>query len=59
MVPIKDIGQLNDSILGDRKQVKLTAEASSEARVGARDPVFWDISFLSFLKQSGAERAQR
>lgn len=30
MAPIKDIGQLNDNMLGDRRHTKLTTEASSE-----------------------------
>lgn len=58
MGPMKDIGQLNDNILGDRKLAKLTTEDSSEEGGGASGPGIQDILFLSFLKQSRAERAQ-
>lgn len=58
MGPIKDIGQLNDNIVGDRKLAKLATENSSEERGEARGPGIQVILFLSFLKQSRAERAQ-
>lgn len=58
MGPIKDIGQLNGNILGDRTLAKLATEDSSEEGGGARDPGIQDILVLSFLKQSRAERAQ-